>query len=62
MRILLVLAALFASGMQTPAHAELSFKPVPRVDTGRDAAASAFALFLLVMIGLGIWDGFRDKR
>jgi hypothetical protein len=62
MRILLVLATLFVVGMHSTANAELSFKPVPRVEPARDALASAFALFFVVMIGLGIWDGFRDKK
>jgi hypothetical protein len=62
MRTVLVVTALLVIGMHSVAYAELSFKPVPRYEPGRDALASAFALFLVVMLGLGIWDGFRDKK
>ena len=62
MRILLVSAALIVAGMTSTAYAELTFKPVPRAEPARDGLATAFALFLVLCIALGIWDGFRDKK
>ena len=62
MKNLLVSATLFVFAMTSHAFAELSFKPVPRAEPERDVLSTLFALFLVIMILLGIWDGFRDKK